>query len=333
MVGFWLSELIGVARMQKRNRGLDSNTKSIDENLRLASEILSQIREEKIDTKARNIEQVRSEIGKLSEKYGVKMPGLTNSVATTFAGVGLCQELSMRFILEYVIKTKCKNISAVIIDNPEDHLQGIPRNGHMLVFIGNVEAPGSVFIARGNSNRYVNLENRHTFIKFLNQNIQAGILVDPLLQFFGRTDQVQPVLAYCKSRSIEHVIGIKTYKFQNFFVEFSGEILKTAQQLACQYQIDSGQHQQSCHNAPTRASDLEVFYKVPLPSSEVRDYFFGLQGVLGGDISRVNQQQSFAFFSQIWYQQLSADARQNLRENLNLTEQSETCNWYRQGPR
>lgn len=149
--------------MQKRNSGLDSNTISIDENLKLASEILSQMREEKIDTKARNIEQVRSEIGKLSKKYGVQMPGLTYSVATTFAGVGLCQELSMRFILEYVIKTKCKNISAVIIDNPEDLRQGIPRNGHMLVFIGNVEAPGSFFIGRGNSNCFVDLKNRYTF--------------------------------------------------------------------------------------------------------------------------------------------------------------------------
>jgi hypothetical protein len=49
---------------------------------------------------------------------GIIAPGLTACVASTYLKVGLCQELSQRFVLEYCLKYKRKDVSLIVLSNP-----------------------------------------------------------------------------------------------------------------------------------------------------------------------------------------------------------------------
>ena len=82
-----------------------------------------------------------------------KAPGLTRCIATTYCGVGLCQELSQRFVFEYTKKYRDQAVSLIILSNPGRHL---PED-YMLVMIGAVNAPDRLIIGRGDQNVEIGL--------------------------------------------------------------------------------------------------------------------------------------------------------------------------------
>jgi hypothetical protein len=86
---------------------------------------------------------------KLTIKSGYMAPGLTATTATTLLQVGLCQELSQRFALEYAIKYKANDVHLIFLGNAD--FKNLNNDNHTLVVIGDIRVSESLFIGRGSS--------------------------------------------------------------------------------------------------------------------------------------------------------------------------------------
>lgn len=151
-------------------------------------------------------------------------PGLTANVATTLAGVGLCQELSQRFILEYCLKFSEQNIGLVFLDD-----QG--KGNHAFVYIGDVNVPDDLYIGRGNSEIKLSESENYSLQDFIKAN-PSLIFVDPLEKFVGTADDLSPILNYCNSHDITHVKGIRDYSKMAGLVENASTVKENAEKIA-----------------------------------------------------------------------------------------------------
>lgn len=161
-------------------------------------------------------------------KLGMIPPGLTASVAITLLKVGLCQELSQRFILEYAINFKEQNINLIFLSNP---VSCHTKEDHMLVMIGDAIATDDLFIGR--SAAAVSLaESGQLFTEFLTSN-KAAVFADPLLDCAGTSEQgLEPLFEYCQKYNLTHIVGIRSFKSIPKFVETAVTVKSNAIQIA-----------------------------------------------------------------------------------------------------
>lgn len=161
-------------------------------------------------------------------------PGLTHCVATTLLKVGLCQELSQRFVLEYCIKYKKKDISVVFISNPSE---GHKKEDHAFVQIGPLKVPDSLLLGKNpqgtGTGCTINPDEVNQNIMEFFANNKESVCADPLLHCFGNLDSgLTPLLDYCSKYNLTHVIGVRSYHTTPSFVENASAIKSNAVTIA-----------------------------------------------------------------------------------------------------
>ena len=156
-------------------------------------------------------------------------PNLTANVATTKLGLGLCQELSQRFILEYVLKFKEINVSILFLAKP-----GV-RNGkrdHAFLYLGPLDIPNELFVNQGSSNESTLPNASQPLLQFLKAN-QAGVLADPLLGFANVcSGDLTPLFNYSKKYDVTHIIGVRSFANTSGLIENAPVIEKNAELIA-----------------------------------------------------------------------------------------------------
>ncbi len=153
-------------------------------------------------------------------------PGLTSCVATTLLKLGLCQELSQRVVLEYILKYKKQDISLIFLSNPSI---GHKNEDHVLVIIGPVQAPETLYIGKNTGiGCKLNPDANQLIPKFLSIN-KESVIVDPLLNCLGNIDSgLSPLFEYCDKYNLSHVIGIRSYHSTPQLIENAPEIKNNA---------------------------------------------------------------------------------------------------------
>ena len=197
-----------------------------------AKEILDALKDEKICTSLETdplFNHKLNKIRKVTAREASKMPGpgLTACVATTLLKVALCQELAQRFALEYCIRYKKQDISLIFLQN----VKNVGEN-HTIVYMGLPKAPKHLFLGSGNHDLTFDMNAGQGLQEFLNNN-KSGILVDPLLQCLGDSeDELKPLLQFCEERAVTHVVGIRSYHTALMLVDNAPIIKKNAVGIA-----------------------------------------------------------------------------------------------------
>lgn len=203
--------------------------------LERAQSLLTLMRSENINSaESDKISQIklsaaRSYTRQMADSLTCPAPGMTAAVATTFLKVGLCQELTNRFVLEYCLKYTEQNISVVMLSNLDD-----PRKNHAIVFIGPIHARDNLFIGKGSAlySEVNPKEENQTLHEFISEN-QNGIFADPLLDFAGNSNEtLNPLFEYCKKQDITHVVGIRSYFSTPGLLDIAPTIKENARKIA-----------------------------------------------------------------------------------------------------
>lgn len=200
-----------------------------------AHEILNQMNNEKISSSQETTEErtkislVRKLTNDFTNSGGYPMPGMTANVASTLLKVGLCQELSQRYALEYIIKYQRADVNLIFTNS----LPLSPSNeNHGFVYIGKVNAPDALFIGRGNANSNFNTAASQTIESFFANN-KEGQFADPFLNCAGNSqEELANLFDYFKKYKITHVIGVKSYAETLHLVENAATVKQNASRVA-----------------------------------------------------------------------------------------------------
>lgn len=185
----------------------------------------------KNDAEGKRFDIIRKLATKTSLEMNIVAPGLTQCVATTLLKVGLCQELSQRFILEYILKYKNQNISLIMLSNPD---VGCKEEDHMLVILGPVQAPDYLYIGKntGVGSTFSPKDANQLLTEFLEAN-KNNVIADPLLHCFGNIDEgLSPLQEYCQKYNLTHVVGVRSFRETPYLVQNAPIIKKNAGDLA-----------------------------------------------------------------------------------------------------
>ncbi len=150
--------------------------------------------------------------------------GLLITTATTFFRIGLCQELTNRFLLEYCLKYKKNDVTVIILGNPT---LGHRPVDHMLVVLGPIKAPSSLVMGLDPIGACILNSNKanQSLIDFFKNN-NNSVFVDPLLDCFGNSkEELYPLMQYCDKHDLTHVIGIFPYHLNN--IAEKAELIKS----------------------------------------------------------------------------------------------------------
>jgi hypothetical protein len=201
--------------------------------LERANAILTVLKEERIcssnDEKgfSQQLKAIRVLTQKLADTQRILAPGLTACVASTLLKVGLGQELAQRFVLEYCIKYKEKNLALIFLGNPTD-----PRKNHVLIIVGKVVVPDNLVIgADGAQVEICPEKNNQKFLDFLQAN-KENVVVDPLLNCSGISHEGIATLKHCQKNGIDYVVGVRNYSQTPNLVENASAIKSNAAALA-----------------------------------------------------------------------------------------------------
>ena len=152
------------------------------------------------------LNKAREETYKIAYETNKIAPAMTACIATTYLNQGLCQELSNRYIIEYIDKFKDKNISLVALSGTE-----IKKEDHMLVFIGPITVPENLVIGKGNNDPIIGIQTTYSLNQLLKENTQ-GVIADPLLNCVGRTtEEIKPLLQYCEKYGCKYVRAVRSF--------------------------------------------------------------------------------------------------------------------------
>jgi hypothetical protein len=197
-----------------------------------ANNIMKMLKNENIRSEGdkifwKQLDTIRIVTFDIANQSKIIAPALTSCVASTLLKFGLCQELAQRFVLEYCIKYKEKNISQIFMVNFENDAKN-----HALVYISDspFEVPELMFEA---NNGCLNTRKAsYTIDKLLSEN-NSGIFADPFLNCIGNSkNELAPLLRYCTEKSITHVGSIKSYFDTPFLVENASRIKENATEIA-----------------------------------------------------------------------------------------------------
>lgn len=203
-------------------------------NLQNAKDILDIINNEKICSSQDTSEQrttlrlLRELTGQFANDAHYAMPGMTANVASTLLKVGLCQELSQRYALEYMIKYKSSEISLIFTSSLPI---GSQHETHGFVYIGRVNAPDALFLGR-NLNTLIQVQTNQPIETFFANNT-SGVFVDPLLNCSGNSPaELAKLFVYFNQYKITHVVGVKFFKDNDRLVENAPVLKQNAAQIA-----------------------------------------------------------------------------------------------------
>ena len=154
-------------------------------------------------------------------------PQLTINAAITLLKMGVCQELSQRFILEYCIQTKQQNMSLIVLANKENF-----QENHELAYMGPLKIPEEMIIGKDPS-LILPVEHAQSIEQFMKSHAQ-GLFVDPLLNCLGlwEEDGLKPLVEYCQQNKITHVMGVRPFAHLQGFTQMAPTIKQNAQRLA-----------------------------------------------------------------------------------------------------
>lgn len=201
-----------------------------------ADAILDLIKAEGIATdnqslQAKQFGKIRRVTNFIAQSAGVIAPGMTSCVANTLLKVGLCNELSQLFALEYCLNYKKQDVCIVFTCNPD---LGDRNTDHAFVIIGKINAPNNLFVGRGDGDSLVTSPKKinQSLITFLTNN-KESVIADPLLNCSGNLDAgLSPLLDYFKTYNITHVMAIKSYHATPLFIENAGLVKQNAKMIA-----------------------------------------------------------------------------------------------------
>lgn len=159
-------------------------------------------------------------------------PALTADTVITLLKVGLCQELSQRFVLEYCLHTERQNISQIYLANIKNPI----NDNHLVVYIGSPQIPEELVLGREEQG-ILQEEHAQTIEEFMKSN-KEGLLVDPLLSCLGQSGsaELNPFLDFCQRGQITHVVGFRPFAHIPDFVQTAKMVKMNAETLARQMQ-------------------------------------------------------------------------------------------------
>jgi len=202
------------------------NSADLDE----ANDILRILKNEQINSSS-EFNMVINSIRKITEvviasKGEMLAPSLTACVALTYLKLGLCQELGQRFLLEYCLKYKKKDLNFIFLFNPNDL-----NINHLLIQFGSVNATDDLFVGR--DKKQTALSNKSIkLIDFLENNAKS-LFVDPLLNLTISTNVEMVILKnYCNQQGLTEVRGVRSFLSTPQLVENAAAIQKQAQNVA-----------------------------------------------------------------------------------------------------
>ncbi len=194
------------------------------EHLRRAREILSLLDSENISSDENHLMLKVARDLTLRMANSFPAPGLTSNVATTLCGVGLCQELCQRFVLEYCLKHGEQNVGLVFLNDAG-------KGNHVFAYIGTPRISDDLFIGRGTQATALSSNRKTSLHDFITANPDI-IFVDPLLKFADSADQLQPLMEYCHKHKITHIAGVRDYANTLGLVENAKMIKSNAESIA-----------------------------------------------------------------------------------------------------
>ncbi len=225
------------------------------EYIKQAKAILTQMAKEKIITNFNQdiVDTLRNTLNAVAIKIDLRQaPELTKNVAATFFGIGLCQEVSQRFIFEYARQYQVQNIGLIF-------LAGI-KNTHVLAYIGDLNKVNDpLLIGRGSSSGAINHNSRTDLKEFINRNSNL-IYVDPLLNMVATHDSVHTLLAYCQRSEITQVIAIRDFSNTPGLILALPQVERNARQLAQMAQLELRQIHRSAQQTRTLSPKDRVWF-------------------------------------------------------------------------
>jgi len=297
-----------------------------------AKKILQIIQEEKISSLPKNkafgkaLESARQLTQAAAIEAKMIGPGLVGCVATTLMGMGLCQELSQRFVLEYCILYKEKNVSLIFLSGPNT------KNNHALVLIGSPAGiPDNLYVGRGGSDVLVDMSSVTLSLpEFLAAN-QQSTLADPLVGCAGISDEeMAPLLKYCSEHRLTHVIGVRSFLNTPSLVENANSIKANAVKISTEIRpsIDltgfsapaisvSSERKVVAKESPLTRNFKERA-EIKYEKTTANEYLDRLNQVLGTGIVKKNGAHSVSFPT-FWLRQLGDGAKAELSEELGVS--------------
>ncbi len=137
-------------------------------------------------------------------------PKLVMCVAMTLLKVSACQELSVRFMLEYYNRTHSSNLSVIYLGN----INNLSLENHAVVFIGSVN-PSGMLIPFNAQTWGVQLKMDSPLLStndFMLSQDHAVVLVDPLLmEARSIKDTPGKFNEYCQKHRLTHLLGVQSF--------------------------------------------------------------------------------------------------------------------------
>lgn len=233
----------------------------------------------------------------------VPVPGITAGVAITLLGLGLCQELAQRFILEYILAFQDQRITMLFFANEADMHQN-----HAVVLLGDIDVPDSLIIGRGASDNI--MEDTYPMNDFLEKNTGA-ILVDPFLDSISVINEdMHSFMAYCKAEKITHLVGAR-------LLHATPNIIRLAPMLKSNAVVLAEHYRQSI-----AAFGIDLFSHietVTLPTYTASAHILDvLEFIVKKPDVTLNRAQHTISMHSFWLKQLSPPAIENLAKELDV---------------
>lgn len=283
-----------------------------------ALSVLSDIRKKPIysftdEPAARKLlDLARKSLMPLAQLRQMPGPGMTSSIATTLLGVGLCEELSQRFALEYILKYQDQQVNLVFLANPDSM-----HDNHFVVLIGDVNAPDHLIKGRGASEISIYPKECQPIKSFFEKNPRA-VIADPLLDAVCVVGEDMALLnAYCHAHKITHVAGIRSYKETPHLLETAPSIKANAIRLCSEFLPIV--HRLVGQDTLVRRDKDYVRVHAYQASSHMLDV---LEHIVKTPDVKVNKKQHTVSMHSFWLSQLSKPAIQNLAQELHIPEDS-----------
>ena len=198
-----------------------------------ATAILDDMRQEGIQNPEQGdhvfgtVNKLRKASAMIVESEQFPAPGMTAAATCTLLKAGACNELTQRFLLEYLIRYKESNVNLVFLLNNKNR----SSDNHVIVVVGNIQCNDGLFVGRGEKPTSLAKDQFLLPIEvFIDQQEKQTAIVDPLLDTVTSNNQADRLLAYCKQHDITHVSGVRQYNAQ--FIEYAGLIKANATKVA-----------------------------------------------------------------------------------------------------
>lgn len=168
----------------------------------------------------------------LKERFpeGVRLPVLVEQTMSTFLGMGIGQELTQRFCLEYLLKTGRSAIAVVALCDPEDI-----NNNHLAALVGPVKIREELEGSAGSyyrSGDFSNKDKRITIESFWSEQENGVIWVDPLAGLSCLKTKAEVPAEIMKAYGSSSILNASSYESLSDVVLYAPQVKMDAENLA-----------------------------------------------------------------------------------------------------